>query len=278
MRERICDLTSCDVTRSSTTCEPVVVGERTFVDVAGGAVEVETTAGAPGAPTLVFLHEGLGSIDLWRGFPDDVIRRCGGPSAIVFSRHGHGHSAAASLPRHVDYMHHEADVVLPELLRALDVEQPVLIGHSDGASIALLYAGAGRGVASIVGIAPHVFVEPESVAGIEAAKAEFESTEMVTKMARYHDDPEATFRGWNDVWLSPEFRDWNIEERLPDITAPVLLVQGTDDRYGTMAQIDAIGAGVSGPCERLVVHDVGHAPHLEARDVVADAIADFVTR
>jgi pimeloyl-ACP methyl ester carboxylesterase len=252
------------------------MGDRRLIDVTGGVIEVDVARGDAGAPTLVFLHEGLGSIDLWRGFQDDVRRQVGDWSAVTYSRHGYGRSAPARVPRPVDYMHHEADVILPELLRALGVERPWLIGHSDGASIALLFAGAGHAVAGLVCLAPHVFVEPDSVAGVAAAVATFESTDMAERMLRYHDDPEATFRSWSDIWASDEFRSWNIEERLPAISAPVYVVQGTADRYGTVAQVDAIAVGLSGPCDRLVLEGVGHAPHLEARGRVVDAVAAFV--
>jgi pimeloyl-ACP methyl ester carboxylesterase len=258
--------------------EPGAVGERGDVDVTGGRLEVETSAGDPDLPTLVFLHEGLGSIDLWRGFPDEVAAATGGASTVVFSRHGHGHSAPARLPRPATYMHHEADVVLPELLRALGVERPVLVGHSDGASISLLYAGAGQEVTGLVCLAPHVFVEPESITGIEAARKQFDTSDMAVRMGRYHDDPTATFRGWNDVWLSDEFASWNIQGRLAGITAPALLIQGTDDQYGTMAQLDAIEEGVGGDVEQLRVTGAGHAPHLDAREEVVAAVAAFASR
>ena len=182
------------------------------------------------------------------------------------------------MPRPAGYMHHEADVVLPALLATLAIERPVLVGHSDGASIALLYAGAGHPVAGLVCIAPHVFVEDESVAGIAEAREVFESTHMAERMGRYHDDPGATFRGWNDVWLSAEFRSWTIGDRLPGVTAPVLLVQGTDDQYGTLAQLDAIEAGVAGDLERMVIEGAGHSPHLDARADVVATIAAFVRR
>jgi pimeloyl-ACP methyl ester carboxylesterase len=252
------------------------MGARRFVEVTGGSVEVEVRVGDPGLPTLVFLHEGLGSIELWRTFPRDVVAAAGGPSNVVFSRHGHGRSDPADLPRPVDYMHREASIVLPELLDELGVERPLLVGHSDGASIALLYAGDGHDVAGLVCIAPHVFVEDESIAGIESARVQFETTDTATRMARYHTDPEATFRGWNDVWLSPAFRSWNIEATLPAITAPLLVVQGTADQYGTLAQVESIRAGVSGSCRTVVVEGVGHAPHLEARETVVRDVAEFV--
>jgi pimeloyl-ACP methyl ester carboxylesterase len=258
------------------------VSTRGYVDVDRGPIEYERWAGEDDADTssapLVFLHEGLGSIDLWRGLPDDVRSGLGGRETLVYARHGHGRSAAPDLPRPVGYMHHEADVVLPALLARLDLERPWLIGHSDGASIALLYAGAGHEVAGIVCLAPHVFVEPESIAGIEAARDQFDATDMGERMRTYHADPHATFRGWNDVWLWPPFLEWNIEDRLPGIEAPVLLVQGTSDQYGTFAQLDAIERGVHGPVEQRRIDGAGHSPHLDAREVVVSAIVDFIRR
>lgn len=252
------------------------MADRAVVDIDRGPIEYELIEGDPDRLPVVFLHEGLGSVDLWRGVPAEVRRASGDPTVLVYARHGYGRSAAADLPRPVGYMHHEADVVLPALLDRLGLEHPVLVGHSDGASIALLHAGGGASVGGIVAIAPHVFVEDESIVGIEVARVAFETTDLAGKLARYHDDPVATFRGWNDVWLSAGFRSWNIEDRLPGIDVPVLVVQGTDDDYGTLAQVDAIERGVRGPCERLVVAGVGHAPHLEARELVVDAIATFV--
>ena len=190
---------------------------------------------------------------------------------MVYSRHGHGSSAVVDEPRRIDYMHHEADAVLPELLDRLGIVRPVLIGHSDGASIALLYAGAGHSVAGLVLLAPHVFVEDRSIAGIEAARDAYRRGDLAQRMARYHRNADTTFRGWNDVWLSPDFRSWNITERLPTIDCPVLLIQGADDQYGSVAQLDAIDRGVRGPCRRVVVPGVGHSPHLEAPDVTRQA-------
>ncbi|NNE10725.1 MAG: alpha/beta hydrolase [Ilumatobacter sp.] len=249
-----------------------------MVEVAGGPVEIELVEGRRDLAPLVFLHEGLGSIDLWRGFPDDVRVATGSPTTLVYSRHGYGRSAPAELPRPVGYMHHEADVVLPALLAALGIERPVLIGHSDGASIALLHAGsiARPELAGLVCLAPHVFVEPESIVGIAEARSAFETSDLADRMARYHDDPVATFRGWNDVWSSAAFEAWDITDRLGGITDPVLCVQGTADQYGTVHQVDAIAAGVAGRCERLVLDDVGHAPHLERRAEVVAAIDGFL--
>jgi pimeloyl-ACP methyl ester carboxylesterase len=173
-------------------------------------------------------------------------------------------------------MHDEADDVLPAVLARFEVERPLLLGHSDGASIALLYAGAGRPVGALVLIAPHVFVEDRSIEGIEAARRAYREGDLATRLARHHDDPDATFRGWNDVWLSPAFRSWNIEDRLSAITCPVLLVQGDADPYGSVAQLDAIERGVAGPCRRVVLPGVSHAPHAEAAAETLAVVTEFV--
>ncbi len=244
----------------------------------GGEVEYELLpAAASGAPPLVFLHEGLGSLALWRTFPATLAARTG-RAALVWSRHGHGHSAPATLPRPVCYLHHEAIAVLPELLAGLSLSDPVLVGHSDGASIALIHAAARRWpVAGVVALAPHVVVEERSIAGIEAARDAYRRDDRLReRMRRYHTDPDATFWGWNDVWLDPAFRSWNIEACLPEITCPVLVVQCADDPYGTLDQVERIEAGVTAPVERLVLPAGGHAPHLRHAGPVVDAVAGFV--
>jgi pimeloyl-ACP methyl ester carboxylesterase len=249
-----------------------------FVTIGRGPIHVRIAAGRRDAPALVFLHEGLGSAALWRGFPDDVRAACGSPSALVFSRHGYGRSAIVRESRTVDYMHREALDVLPALLAELHIDQPVLIGHSDGGSIALIHAGAGHPVAGLVLLAPHVFVEDETVAGIDAARTTYETTDLRERLARHHDDSDATFRGWNDIWLSPEFRAWNIEGCLAGVGAPALLIQGDADRFGTLAQLDAIERGTSGAVERLVVAGAGHSPHLDDPAQVVAAVAGFWRR
>lgn len=246
-----------------------------LVTVGRGPLDVSVCEGHE--PALVFLHEGLGSIALWRSFPADVRAAAGGVGTVVYSRHGYGRSCVVAERRPVDYMHHEALDVLPALLATLGVERPVLVGHSDGASIALIHAGAGFPVAGLVVMAPHLFVEDESIAGIEAAREAYAATDLRDRLGRHHDDVDATFRGWNDVWLSPAFRSWNIEDYLGGITAPVLAVQGTADAYGTLAQLGAIEAGVSGPCERLIVDGGGHTLHTGDTTALVARIAQFVT-
>ena len=231
----------------------------------------------PGTPTLVFLHEGLGSVALWKDFPAGVVAATG-CRALVYSRYGYGKSDQLTAPRAVDYMHREALEVLPEILARLAIRNPVLIGHSDGASIALIYAGAGKWpVRGVVAMAPHVFVEDVTVASIAEAKDSFSNTDLPERLARYHDDALSAFRGWNDIWLHPDFRRWNIEEYLPGVACPVLLIQGEDDQYGTTAQVEAIARQVAGPAAILMLPDCAHSPHLSAqKDAAIAAIAGFV--
>jgi pimeloyl-ACP methyl ester carboxylesterase len=225
---------------------------------------------------VAFLHEGLGSVDLWRDFPDVVLAACH-RRGLVYSRYGNGWSDLLTEARPVSYMHDEALQSLPEVLTAAGVNRPpLLVGHSDGASIAIVHAGAGHPVSGLVLIAPHVFVEPETVAAIAAIRDRFPRSDMAEKMARYHASAETTFYGWADVWLSDGFRSWNIEEYLPAIDVPVLLVQGTADEYGTERQLDAIEACVAGPVRRLLVDGAGHSPHLSHPDAVAAAVAGFI--
>jgi len=255
-----------------------------FVTAGGHRLEYSRIDPTPGpgaaadAPVLVFLHEGLGSVALWKDFPARVVQATGVP-ALVYSRYGYGKSDRLAGARGVDYMHREALEFLPELLDALSIRNPILIGHSDGASIALIHAGTGsRPVRGLVLLAPHVFVEDITVESIAGAKVAFENTDLPAKLARYHDDVESTFRGWNDIWLHPDFRRWNIEEYLPGVTCPVLLIQGADDQYGTAAQITAIARQVSGPVETLMLQNCAHSPHVDQRKATIETIAQFVER
>jgi pimeloyl-ACP methyl ester carboxylesterase len=229
------------------------------------------------AAPIVMLHEGLGSVSLWRDFPthlSGVTHR----AVLVYSREGYGHSSPMRGPRPVSYMHDEALIVLPGLLDQLDVHEPILFGHSDGASIALIHAGAGhRPVRALILLAPHVMVEDISVRGIAAARQAYEATDLRARLARHHDDVDAAFRGWNDIWLSPEFRQWNIEQYLPRVRCPVLAIQGEDDEYGTMAQIDKI-ASAAPDVELLKLERCGHSPHRDCPEAVLAGVEDFLRR
>lgn len=248
-----------------------------FVTINGRRIEYQWIAAATRtAPTLVFLHEGLGSVALWRDFPARVAAATGG-AALVYSRHGYGGSDKLAAPRGVGYMHEEALETLPALLAALGIAEPVLIGHSDGASIALIHAGARRWtVRGLVLEAPHVFVEDVTVTSIAAATEAWRTTDLRQRLARYHDDVDGAFTGWNDIWLDPAFRAWNIEEVLPRIDCPVLVIQGADDEYGTPAQLAAIERKVKGPVEILLLSDCKHSPHRDQPEAVLAAIARFV--
>jgi pimeloyl-ACP methyl ester carboxylesterase len=227
--------------------------------------------GTPGPGALVFLHEGLGSIAQWRDTPAEIARLTQLP-ALVYSRQGYGHSSPASVPRPLTYMHDEARVI-PH------VDDPILVGHSDGASIAIIATGEGRvKPRALVLIAPHVFVEDISVESIAAARDAYEHGDLRARLAKYHDDVDGAFWGWNRAWLDPEFRRWNLEAYLPRITVPTLVVQGTADQYGTLAQVRAIERQLAGPVETLVVEGAGHAPFRDQPAAVHARIADFIRR
>ena len=249
-----------------------------FVCIGDLRLEYEwLNAGAAGRP-LVLLHEGLGSRAMWRDFPRALAEASKRP-ALVYSRAGYGSSSPAELPRSSDYMHVEALETLPAVLTALGVERPTLVGHSDGASIALIHGGAyPASVEAIVAIAPHVFVEAVTIASIEAAREAYARTDLRTKLARYHADADAAFRGWNDAWLSPAFREWSIVEHLAAITCPLLLLQGSADEYGSEAQLDAIAEGVAGTVERVLVTDARHSPFRDAPQETLDCITGFLAR
>jgi pimeloyl-ACP methyl ester carboxylesterase len=249
-----------------------------FLTAAGHRLEYElfnrhhTTA-----PWLVFLHEGLGSVAMWKDFPSRLCDAAG-CRGFVYSRYGYGKSDPLAESRRVDFMYDEAQHALPQLLDQLHIDHPVLLGHSDGGTIALLHAGlTTRPTAALVVLAPHVLVEDVSIASIAAAKVTWDETDMRERLRRYHDDPDSAFRGWNDIWLHPDFRGWNIEDSLPGIRCPVLAIQGVDDEYGTMEQIDRIALrAVNARVELLKLADCGHSPHRDQPDAVIASVRAFL--
>jgi pimeloyl-ACP methyl ester carboxylesterase len=222
----------------------------------------------------VLLHEGLGSVGLWKEFPGR-LNEATGRRVVAFSRFGHGRSEPPPQPRTPAFFHEEALEVLPEVLARLGAPEPILVGHSDGASIALIHAGH-HPVTGIALLAPHVFVEDVTVAEIRIARDRYAEGGLRQRMARHHDDVDAAFRGWCDVWLDPAFRAWSLEADAERVTCPTLLIQGVDDPYGTLEQLDRIEARVRGPVTRLELPG-GHSPHLEASEQVLAAIRDWLT-
>ncbi|HEY0023180.1 MAG TPA: alpha/beta hydrolase [Longimicrobium sp.] len=244
-----------------------------------GGVRLECRWIGPGpdeAPTIVFLHEGLGSVSTWRGFPQ-ALTEVTGCGALVYSRAGYGRSEPVVLPRPVEFMHREAEV-LDEVLRAANVRRAVLFGHSDGASIALIHAGSHPSdiVAGLVLEAPHVFVEDVSVDSIAQIGDAYRSTDLRERLARHHQHVDVAFWGWNGVWLDPDFRAWNIEHLLPSIRVPALVIQGEADEYGTWAQVESIQRLSGGPVDVLRIADCGHAPHVQHPGLVMDAATRFI--
>lgn len=250
-----------------------------YITVNGLSLEYrDFPASEPNRPVLVMLHEGLGCVALWRDFPERLAARTG-CRTVVWSRAGYGASDPYGHPRRPDYMHVEAQEALPAFLAALEIERPFLVGHSDGASIALIYAGSFPDrPAGVIAMAPHEFVEKETLAGIRNAREIWATTDMRQKLARYHRDPERVFHDWNDTWLSPAFRGWNIEEYLPAIRCPVMALQGHEDEYATMRQIDAIAEQVPGGAELLKLRACGHSPHRDQPEAVSSALAEFIQR
>lgn len=230
-----------------------------------------------GAPVLVFLHEGLGCIEIWRDFPETLSRLVGHP-ALVYDRYGSGGSDPLQGTRSGNPFCWEAEVALPDILTACGIERPILIGHSDGGSIALQYAA--RYPDSPVGIiveAAHVFGEELTLNSIRKAVTAFEDGTLRKKLARYHgQQTDSMFHGWADIWLLPENSNWNMEAALPGITRPLQVIQGENDEYGTLAQVDAIVRGVSGRTETLIIPDCAHSPHLQAREATLEGMAAFI--
>jgi pimeloyl-ACP methyl ester carboxylesterase len=246
------------------------------VSVDGRTLEVQRWGdGLTDRAPIVLLHEGLGSIGTWRGFPAalaDRTRR----DIIAYSRFDHGRSDAAPRRRGIDFSEQEAGVV-PIVLDALDIESAILYGHSDGGSIAIVAAARHpQRMHALVLQAAHVFVEDVSVASVAQTKIAYADSNLRERLTRYHDDVDLAFHSWADVWLDPAFRDWNLESYLPRIHCPVLVMQGLDDEYGTERQVEAIVRGVAGPSTAMLLAECGHRPHRDQRERVLDAVAAFV--
>jgi pimeloyl-ACP methyl ester carboxylesterase len=250
--------------------------EQAFIEIDGRRLETAWIAPRRAdLPTIVMLHEGLGSIALWKDFPAALAARTG-CGVLSYSRYGHGASSLLEEKRPVEYMHHEGEVVLPAVLAHLGIRRPILFGHSDGGSIALIHAGHRPDeVAGLILEAPHVFVEDLTVASIAGVRDVYRSSDLGAKLGRYHRDVDRTFWGWNDIWLDPRFKLWNIEGHLPAIRCPILAIQGEDDEYGTRAQLDAIQAATPAT-EIVLLQHCGHSPHRDQRAAVLERSAAFV--
>lgn len=231
------------------------------------------------APTLVLLHEGLGCVATWREFPEKLAARTG-YGVLAYSRRGYGKSDVRPLPWPASYMRDEAFDVLPRVLDAAGIAKCILVGHSDGASIATIYAGSRQDfrVRGLVLMAPHFFVEDVGLANIAAATEAYEHGDLRARLARYHDHVDVAFRGWNAAWLAPEFRDWRIDDAVAHVRVPMLVIQGADDQYGTMAQVTLAQEEAYCPVETLVLDGCRHSPHLDREEATLSAIADFAYR
>jgi pimeloyl-ACP methyl ester carboxylesterase len=259
----------------------MALADEGFLEVGGARLEYRMIGPRPDkAPTIVMLHEGLGSARLWGDFPDRLAERLKA-GVFVYSRAGYGRSSPVPLPRLLDYMQREAAEVLPKLLDAIGFKRGVFVGHSDGASIAAAYAGSVQDhrVRGLALIAPHFFVEEFSLREIEHAKERYDTTDLREKLARHHADVDVAFRGWNDAWLDPGFADaFDIIEPLAYIRVPVLIVQGEDDPYGTVRQIEVAEEECYCPVEAVLLPACGHAPHRDKPDETLEAVGGFIER
>jgi pimeloyl-ACP methyl ester carboxylesterase len=251
-----------------------------FLRIGSSDLEYRMIGPAPDdAPTIVMLHEGLGSAGLWGDFPDQ-LQAATDARLFAYSRAGYGASTPVTLPRPLDYMHIEALDILPKLLDQIGFRRGILLGHSDGASIAAIYAGGVQDhrVRGVAMIAPHFVVEDVSVTSIREIRRAYETSGLKSKLSRWHGDVDNAFYGWNGAWLDPKFRSWDISEYLAYIRVPVAILQGADDEYGTMRQIEIAREECYCPVDVTIVPDAGHSPHREAPQAALDAISEFALR
>ncbi|MEP5728998.1 MAG: alpha/beta hydrolase [Sulfitobacter sp.] len=228
------------------------------------------------APTLVLLHEGLGCVALWKDLPDLLVAATGF-GVLAYSRAGYGASDTTALPRPLNYMTIEAKDVVGAVLETVEVQNAILMGHSDGATIAAIYAGSvfDRRIRGIILLAPHFFTEPEGLAAIRAAGVAYEKGDLRARLGKYHTDVDVAFRGWHDAWTDPEFVDWNVTDVIDHWRVPALVIQGCKDPYGTLAQIEEVSSRIYAPLETLIIQKCAHAPHVEKRKETLAAVSEF---
>ncbi|MEM9551347.1 MAG: alpha/beta hydrolase [Pseudomonadota bacterium] len=231
------------------------------------------------APTLILLHEGLGCTALWRDFPK-ALAAATGCGVLAYSRSGYGQSSPRDLPWPLDFMSRDATETLPALLDVAGLEQVILFGHSDGATIAAICAGSivDHRIRGLILEAPHFFTEPDGLAEIARLAADYPSGDLRARLAKYHRDPDMAFRGWVETWLDPGFRDWNVADVIDYIRVPVLAIQGKDDQFGSLAQIEEIETRCYAPVDTLILDECQHVPHHEAADAMIEAVTSFVAR
>ena len=258
----------------------MTLADEGFLDIAPLRLEYRMIGPRPdAAPTIVMLHEGLGSVGLWGAFPEEIAAATGA-GVFVYSRAGYGRSAPGKLPRTVAFMHEEACEVLPRVLGAIGFQRGLLLGHSDGGSIATIYAGSVQDhrVRGLVLLAPHFFTEDMGIAEIRRARDAFTTGSFRDKLARWHSDVDCAFRSWSEPWLDPQFRKWDITEALSYIRVPILIVQGDQDQYGTLCQLDVARSECTCPVETLVLPGIRHVPQRDAPEATLGAVTDFINR
>jgi pimeloyl-ACP methyl ester carboxylesterase len=258
----------------------VTLANEGFLELAPLRLEYRMIGPPPSAaPTIVMLHEGLGSVGLWGAFPE-ALATATGAGVFVYSRTNYGRSSSSKLPRAVNFMHEEALDVLPRVLAAIGFERGILLGHSDGASIATIYAGSVQDhrVRGLVLMAPHFFTEDMGLAQIRRTNEDYQSGDLREKLKRWHADVDSAYQSWSGPWLAPEFRAWDITETLGYIRVPILIIQGADDQYGTLKQIEVAQQECYCPVEAAILPGVRHSPHRDAPAVTRDTAAAFINR